>query len=673
DEITAVEIEGATSDLGNVFYNMPELQSAKLPGQLNISKTTGYFYNCPKLETLSIEKCQYEVKNGNVLVGSVKKYGNTVLLGTKTATELPSDVQRIGGRAFYGQSLPYIKIPSNVKNLASGAFEDCKQLTFIVIEPNKPTFEGDPFIGCDNLTDVYYSGDQKTWNTISKKSKVLQKAKVHCGETAIPELVTVSFDCTGGDQVDSIQVIKGNTIKSLPVTYKEQYVLDGWYQDAGLTTPFEANKDKVDAGMTLYAKWRNAEQYSVKFYSKKDENGQWILVEDQPVYEQMYATAPNVSGEADEQLVGWYIDEKYQTGFSLTQQRIKTNLSLYARWTKLTVLPEKTVTVTVKEEEVNISYTVECTTEVTYDGRKHIVGELDGQTFKNAKSTAAVNPDIAVANLTVLLNGEIVTGISIQKFTYKNNKLPSNDGVNTKEPNMYIYPVLKYDKNDEGLKQAIQTCPQFKKTLNAMMKPSYKKMKNEDDEEGEPVWGWTNGCEPITVTIKRIDLTGVQVYTNDDLKADQKLKVSDNILVWKGKKFSRVKKKVGKGEDAVTYCTKTTIPQLCYQKVIDVNGKPKVKKLPLRPGAWKIAKRFTWEQDENDKWRKVFDDEPSPIINSTAFDYYFDTDEGTSPSLNTDAGAWVEYDKQGNEIYKVRCGYFDGSLPSIEEQTDDDE
>ena len=66
----------------------------------------------------------------------------------------------------------------------------------------------------------------------------------------IPHKVT--FVTNGGTKVDAITVSK---IEKAPITYKDNYLLDGWYLDAQFRSvvAFPLN---VDKDITLYAKWQ---------------------------------------------------------------------------------------------------------------------------------------------------------------------------------------------------------------------------------------------------------------------------------------------------------------------------------------------------------------------------------------------------------------------------------
>lgn len=66
---------------------------------------------------------------------------------------------------------------------------------------------------------------------------------------------TVTFDSNGGSEVDS-QLVEADGLVNEPADpTKTDYTFDGWYVDSELTTPWVFNTDRVNADITLYAKW----------------------------------------------------------------------------------------------------------------------------------------------------------------------------------------------------------------------------------------------------------------------------------------------------------------------------------------------------------------------------------------------------------------------------------
>ncbi len=68
---------------------------------------------------------------------------------------------------------------------------------------------------------------------------------------------TVSFDgnYNGSQKIAAVTVTSGQKLSQTETPVRDGYVFLGWYTDAGLTTPWNLQKDKVKGDLTLYAGW----------------------------------------------------------------------------------------------------------------------------------------------------------------------------------------------------------------------------------------------------------------------------------------------------------------------------------------------------------------------------------------------------------------------------------
>ena len=68
---------------------------------------------------------------------------------------------------------------------------------------------------------------------------------------------TVSFEGNyeGSQKIAAITVTSGQKLSQVETPVRDGYVFLGWYTDAGLTTPWDLQKDKVKGDLTLYAGW----------------------------------------------------------------------------------------------------------------------------------------------------------------------------------------------------------------------------------------------------------------------------------------------------------------------------------------------------------------------------------------------------------------------------------
>lgn len=126
------------------------------------------------------------------------------------------------------------------------------------------------------------------------------------------EQYTVSFDAaSAGTAYDSQTVGSGKTVTAPGEPNKDGYNFIGWFQDAGLTQPWDIGSDKVKDDMTLYAGWdkdtgdtasnpgndkdfsklrspgsqEEAYEYSIFFQPEKDGTSQPYVGDTMPYYE----------------------------------------------------------------------------------------------------------------------------------------------------------------------------------------------------------------------------------------------------------------------------------------------------------------------------------------------------------------------------------------------------
>ena len=99
----------------------------------------------------------------------------------------------IGG-ARSSTNLESIVCPNSLKTIGGSAFSNLKSLKTIRLGKNIKTIENDAFYGCDNLTDVYYDGNEDEWKKISIGSynDPLTNATIHFNYKAFEPLENTS-------------------------------------------------------------------------------------------------------------------------------------------------------------------------------------------------------------------------------------------------------------------------------------------------------------------------------------------------------------------------------------------------------------------------------------------------------------------------------------------------
>ena len=141
----------------------------------------------------------------------------------------------------------------------------------------------------------------------------------------------ITVNSTGGSTTDNISFIEGKGVSKLDIPenpQKEGFLFVGWYLDSECTRPFDFLKDSKSLleDITVYAKW-NIVSYTVFFES----NG-GTSISSQKVEYAHKVIKPAAPAKPGYTFTGWYTTNALSTEFNFTNDVIKENKTLYAKW-----------------------------------------------------------------------------------------------------------------------------------------------------------------------------------------------------------------------------------------------------------------------------------------------------------------------------------------------------
>ena len=116
----------------------------------------------------------YHGRTHTIIVNENNQYYKSVdnVLYTKDGTEL----------ILYASQKPdtVFVIPDGVTTISTGAFMEDKSLVTLVVPTSLTSIGYESFYGCNNITNIYYSGTEEQWDeiTIASGNSPIKKDKV---------------------------------------------------------------------------------------------------------------------------------------------------------------------------------------------------------------------------------------------------------------------------------------------------------------------------------------------------------------------------------------------------------------------------------------------------------------------------------------------------------------
>ena len=133
--------------------------------------------------------------------------------------------------------------------------------------------------------------------------------------------VSIGFDANGGTHVATRTISRGDRVGDLPVPTRDGYVFAGWYSDAALSCPVDADTS-FDADATLYADWGHYVVFDA---------GEGSAVPSQLVRDGSTCAIPTAPVHDSLGFAGWYLDADYTTKYDFSTP-VTCDLTLKARY-----------------------------------------------------------------------------------------------------------------------------------------------------------------------------------------------------------------------------------------------------------------------------------------------------------------------------------------------------
>ena len=116
-----------------------------------------------------------------VLPDGVSEIGHAAFRDCTSLREidLPDSVVSVGRYAFRGTALQNFVLPENVREIGIGAFQNCAELESVTLPASLQSVGRNAFSGCENLSAVYYAGDEAGWAEICENIALPEGAQIY--------------------------------------------------------------------------------------------------------------------------------------------------------------------------------------------------------------------------------------------------------------------------------------------------------------------------------------------------------------------------------------------------------------------------------------------------------------------------------------------------------------
>lgn len=201
----------------------------------------------------------------------------------------------------------------------------------------------------------------------------------------------VAFDSNGGTGVTSQYITKGASAVQPAAPTKSGYTFAGWYSNSTCTTAWDFTTNKVTTDTTLYAKWKKT-TYKITYKLNSGTNSS-----SNPSTYKVTSSKITLKSPTRKKYVfaGWYTSLKYKTKVKKIYSGSTGDVTLYAKWTKVTVskaaisklknVSSKKLAVTIKKISGAAGYQIKYATKKSMKSSKTVITTSTSKNISNLK------------------------------------------------------------------------------------------------------------------------------------------------------------------------------------------------------------------------------------------------------------------------------------------------
>lgn len=272
-------------------------------------------------------------------------------------------------------------------DIAGGALESVKvNYNEVFARPSNPMLEGYTF-------DNFYANKQLTIPFDFSKP-ITKDIIIYIKWFTNPTISYVSNIDIG--TIESVRVIY-NTIPNRPANPElEGYAFDDFYANKELTILFDFSQ-AITKDTTIYLKW-NINSYTVTF---DPDGGSIVSGKNQVTVKYNSLIEAPVCSKVGAEFAGWYIDPDRTVLFDFANDKVKGNMTLYAKWANnlLTVKFDSGCDIKIDDRKINYNATLGVNfPSVDREGYK-LIGWYKEESFKNKVTDATIFNDSNFENL----------------------------------------------------------------------------------------------------------------------------------------------------------------------------------------------------------------------------------------------------------------------------------